>query len=337
MALVNSTYIWFDSKYRAGGTTSDPIMELEHAPTLSNPNNYFECELLTAEIPFSFNTLEAPVTTLPYTFTVPQHSINVSSSFVLADGNYSILALLDALESAITTAITTAGYPLNKHPTFVFTYDRVTGHATLNMTDIKHNDTFTFTLKWDSADLLAGYFGFTFQQNTVLSYNTSGINTSVNYISTNQVNVSPITSLFLRSDDLNQSVDQQERLVEQFTTVSNILGNVPVNVAYNTWIFYQSNGNFKVKLRNQEITRFNLYWTCLTYEPMNLNGVNFKVQLVFREYQPLWYVELQKEQQKATQARNLELSAMLEQKRKLQDQVETKLAKMRRKLENTQI
>lgn len=337
MALVNSTYVWFDSKYRAGGTASIPIMELEYAPTLSNPNNYFECELLSAEVPFSFNTLEAPISTLPYTFTVPQHSINVSSSFTLPEGNYSILNLLNALELAITTAITSAGYPVNKHPTFLFTYDRVSGHATLGMTDIKMNDTFTFTLKWDSADLLAGYFGFTYQQNTILSYNTSGVNTSTNYVSPNQVNVSPITSLYLRSDDLNQSIDQQERLVEQYTTVSNILANIPVNVSYNTWIFYQSNGNFKVKLRNQEIIRFNLYWTALTYDAMELNGVNFKVQLVFREYQPLWYVDLQKEQQKSTQARNLELTAMLEQKRKLQDEVETKLAKMRRKLENTQI
>ena len=333
MTTVNTYTLWFDSKYRAGGTNANPIASFDdHPPSLSDPNHYFEVEVLSAEIPFSFHSLQAPTNVIPYTFTVPQHSINLSGNITIPAGNYSIITLLQELDTQIQVIMDASGLSPNQQPTLNFTYDRTSARATLGLSNAPNNDTFTFTLYWTQADIIATYFGFTFAANTVLSYNTSGTITSTNYISPNSVNVSPINALYLRSDGLAQALSQQERLVEFQTTVSNVLCKVPVTVAFNTWIFYTTFGT-RVRLRNAEISPFNLYWTGLTYDPILFEGVSWRIQLAFYEIQPVWYANLLRSRLEDQRARAEEVNALLDQRRALLDQADQKIKKIRRTIQ----
>lgn len=332
MTTIQTHTLWLDSKYRVSGTNANATFKFDILPILSNPNHYFEVEVLTAEVPFSFHTLQAPTNVIPYTFTMPQDAINLSGTITIPPGNYTILTLLSNLETQMTTIIHAATGRPNKD-TLVFTYDRTSARATLMIEDFENNHDFTFTLRWTVADIIAQYFGFSFTQDTVISYNAAGVLTSTNYVSPNSVNVSPINALYLRSDDLAQDLTQQERLVEPFTTVSNVLCKVPVNVAFNTWIFYETFGT-RVRLRNAEITPFNLYWTGLTYDPVLFEGVSWRVQLAFYEVQPAWYADLLKSQAQDAQARRQELLSLLEQRQALLEEAGQKTKKLRRTLES---
>jgi hypothetical protein len=329
--VVETHTFWFDSKYRSAGTNHHPRFDIEHAPTLSNPNNYFECELISADIPFSFHALQDAYNEIKYTLTVPQHSINVTSTFAIPVGNYSIIELLDKLSACLILEMTAAGLPTNKQPTFNFTYDRSYSKVTLGFATTVNNDDFTLTLRWQDTDLIAPYFGFDYITNTVLSYTAAGVITSTNITSPNCVNVNPISVLHLRSDILAQSVHQQERLVEPFCTVSNVIARVPVNVSYNTWFFYQSQG-FKVRLRNDTIETMDFYWTCLSYDDIIFEGVNWRVQVQIREMQLSWVSELLKEQQAANRAVSASMLNLMAEKRKLVSDTETKVKKLRQRM-----
>lgn len=274
----------FDSKYRNRGTNAVPIFDLPQTLRLSDPNNQFELELLSAACPFSFHSLYAPENTLQYTLTVPQHGVNNTATITIPPGNYDILTLLSQLEALLAAAMTASGLPVNRQPTLTFTYSRSTMRCTLGLSDVKTGDTFTFRLYWSLADILAPYFGFSFETDTVLSYNTSGVVTSTNFVSPNCVNVSPITSLYLRSDSLMVVTTDFEQLVESVATPSNVLGVVPISTSPVTWVHYESNG-FKVRLRDSEVRTLQLYWTSLTYEPTVFDGVAWRVHLMLREIQ----------------------------------------------------
>lgn len=319
MSIANQYNIFLDSKYLNSGTNETPKFSLEDPLTLTNENNYFTAKILSAEIPFSFKTLASPYNILQVRVQEAQHSIDITSSLTLQEGNYSIISLLDELKTKLTTYLSTIeGGHFNNHlPTFDFTYSKETGKTTLNIISGGGNHAVSITLLWGLSDILAPYFGFTYLNDTILSYNSSGVVTSQNYISPNHVNVSPITALYVRSSSLNQSRFNQERMVEYSMTVSDILLRIPVNSYYNTWLLYENN-SFEVRLNNKLIDDISLYLTSLTYDAVNLNGVNWRILLQITEYESPITQKLktqQEERLKTLQQKRLELLSELNQVR----------------------
>ena len=279
MSVINEYTFFLNSKYRSSGLNAAPVWNIDDPIVLSDNNNYFECQVLNAEIPFSFKSIQAPNNTIPYTLNAPQDSINTSGNITIPTGNYSIINLLSELKSQLNVIVSTMQHP----PTFTFTYDKESGKVTLDVAIQNGNHSMTLTLRWSQSDIMAEYFGFTYENNTVLSYNTSQVVTSTNYISPNHVNVSPITSLILRSDNLNQISKNQEMLVEQKFTLSNILAKIYVNSYYNSWILWENDLGFSVRLTNKTIDYIQLYLTSQTYDYVLFDGVSWKVTIKIRE------------------------------------------------------
>jgi hypothetical protein len=279
MNIINEYTFFLNSKYKSSGINAAPVWNLDECIILSDQNNYFECEVLNAEIPFSFKTIQAPNNIIPYTLIATQDAINTSGSIVIPSGNYTIINLLGELRTQLETIV----LPMQHQPTFIFTYDKESGKATLNTEISSGNHSMTLTLRWSQADVIAEYFGFSFETDSVLSYNTSQVVTSTNYISPNHVNVSPITSLILRSDNLNQISKNQEILVEQKFTLSNILAKIYVNSYYNSWILWENDIGFSVRLTNKTIDYIQLYLTSQTYDYIIFDGVSWKATIRIRE------------------------------------------------------
>jgi hypothetical protein len=253
---------------------------------LSDSANYFAVQILSVELPFSFYTLDTPNNTVGYTLVTSGDSvINTTGTLTITPGAYNITQLLAELSTRITAILTADGMPTIELPTFAFTYSAQTGKATLGFGTLPITNTLSFTLDWANSDILAEYFGFYFDANTVLSYSSPGSITSTNYISPNNVNCNPITSLALRSNTLNQTTNNIECLVEQRMSQSDILLKIPIQVPSNSWIFYENNSNFSVELRNQSIDQIQLYLTHLTYDPVYLDGVHWKIVLKIEERQ----------------------------------------------------
>lgn len=287
MNIVNQYNLFLDTDYRNDGSNEFPKFSLNEPIKLQNENNYFTAKIVSTEIPFSFKNLSAPYNTLKVRVQeTAQHNIDVSDNIVLTEGNYSIISLLEELKLKLTAYLQTinVGNFQSHLPTFNFTYSKETGKSTLNIISGGGNHAVSITLLWGLNDIIAPFFGFTFQNNTILSYLTDGTITSQNYISPNHVNVSPITSLFIRSSSLNQQRFNQERMVEYDITISDILLKVPVSSYYNTWLLYE-NSTFEVRLNNKHIDDISLYLTALTYDTINLNGIGWRIILQITEYE----------------------------------------------------
>jgi hypothetical protein len=318
--IISQYNIFLDTKYLNEGTNTFPKFSLNEPIKLSNDNNYFTAKIISAEIPFSFKTVSAPYNRLKIRVQeTAQHNIDVSDNITLTEGNYSIISLLDELKQKITDYLQTinVGNFQSHLPTFDFLYSRETGKCTLNIIAGGGNHAVTITILWSLNDILATFFGFTFQHNTVLSYLSNGTLTSQNYISPNHVNVSPITSLYIRSSTLNQQRFNQERLVEYDMTISDILLKVPVNSYYNTWLIFE-NETFEVRLNNKHIDDISLYLTALTYDPISLNGVSWRVLLQITEYESPITVKIKQDKEEKMRAltqKRIELMKELQQVR----------------------
>ena len=282
MSVINLYTFFLDSKYRSESENASPTFKLDSTIVLENPNNYFVCKVLSCDIPFSFKALASPNNVLSVRFQVIQDAIDVTQNITLTEGNYSILTLLDELELRITNLMVSTEF--NQIPILGFSYDTETGKTTLSLSPSGGSHTLILTLKWSSADIVAEYFGFSYLNDSVLSFNGSTI-TSTNYISPNNVNVSPITSLYIRSNSLSQTAKNQERLVEAAFSVSDILLKIPVNSYYNTWLMYENN-DFSVRLNNKHIEEISLYITSQTYDKVVFNGIHWRLVIQITEYEP---------------------------------------------------
>lgn len=286
MSVVSSYTYFLDSKYRSSGINGQPTWNLENGLTLSDPANYFACQILSIELPFSFYTLDAPNNTVGYTLvTSGDSTINTTGTLTITPGAYNITQLLSEFSSKITAMLTANGMPTVELPTLAFTYNALTGKVTLGFGTLPITNTLSLTLDWGNSDILAEYFGFYFDTNTVLSYSSPGSVTSTNFVSPNNVNCNPITSLALRSNTLNQTTNNIECLVEQRMSQSDILLKIPITVPSNSWIFYENSSNFSVELRNQSIDQIQLYLTHLTFDPVYLDGVHWKITMKIEERQ----------------------------------------------------
>lgn len=296
MSYINTYTFFLNSAYRTSGSNAQPTWLLDRGLALEDPGNQFHARVLSAEIPFSFMTLNASYNTLPYLFTVTQLSINTSGTIVIHEGNYTILTLLSTLADAISTQMTAKGFAAVNQPVLNFTYDSTTGRASFNYSSAPAGFTVAFSLRWSQNDLLSRFFGMlATSANTVISYTSAAVNTSSNTVSVISVNVNPITSVVLRSDLLQQSATQMERYVEQGWAASNIVAKTFVTSGSNTWLFFQNDG-FTVRLHNKTIESVDLYLTGLTFDPLLLNGISWNVVLQIDEWEPR-IVQFNREQQ----------------------------------------
>lgn len=278
MSVINEYVYFLDSKYRTRGGNADPEFSLGDSIILENPNNYFIAKLVSCDIPYSFKNLASPNNKVIIRVQVIDDAIDFNTTLTITEGNYNILSLLQELNDKLDVIV----IGITHLPSFHFSYDKSTSKCTLLMTVNGGHDTI-ITLKWTQSDILAEYFGFSYKADTVLHYH-GGIDTSTNNTSPYNVNVSPITSIYVRSSSLSQSSKNAEFLVEPVESISDIVCKVPVNSQSGSWIVYENGIDFKVRLNIKSIDKISFYLTNgLSYDVINLNNVHWKSCLLIQE------------------------------------------------------
>ena len=305
MTTVSLYNLFLDSKYRTGGTNSSPEFALPSPINLSNPNHRFIVTVKSADVPFSFKSLDTPYNTIRVQY-IETPFVNSFFTITFPPGNYSITQLLSLLSSLLTAGIAPIGI---NDPQFNFTYDKNNGLVTLNMQPVVLGNPTTVRLFWTdpNGDFMGNFFGFSGDADTIMSYNGAGVPTYTNNVSEGHVICSPISSLYIRSGTLSQPGNNDEFLVEFAGTVSDILVKMPILTPYNTWLSYSA-GDIDVTINNKLIDVIQLYVTALSYIPLDLSNVYWRVHLQIREIRDAYLDEIEKEQQRVNQQiRQLEL------------------------------
>jgi hypothetical protein len=99
------------------------------------------------------------------------------------------------------------------------------------------------------------------------------------------VNVSPITSIYIRSGSLKQPNLSTENLVDS-DDISDILCQIPILNQPTSWIQYLNDLTIENKVMNASINDLNLYLTDNRSYSLNLRGIDWSCLLTVIEIEP---------------------------------------------------
>ena len=256
MNIIKSYQLYLNTKRATSGTSNNCNFSINPPITLSNSNHRFMISCRMVELPYTFNQLNSAWTTLNATYNVSNFSI------VFNTGNYNINDLILALISSLNFNLGTTSSSYN------ITYSSTTSKVSFQTVGLP----FSITLKFSQNEVLGIMFGC---PNDII------FNTGTAVVSTNKINVNPVSSVFIRSDSIKLST-AFEAVSTQYRA-SSIIAKIPVNTLPNSIIYYRNDFNSELVV-NQSISNLNLFLTDnLNTNELDLNGVNYGMLIIVDE------------------------------------------------------
>lgn len=227
--IVKIHNLFINSSTRTNGVANDFTIYLKTPLLLMNRNNFFRLKCGRVCIPNTINQVNSNNNSLSVTISRPSVPFSITSNVVLTTGNYTILSLLTELSNKIIGLAAANGITLKTN----FSYEKITGRATLGLTGLDAIAT-TITLNFTSNKQLGLFFGFT--QSAVFSYTNT--TSSVNVTGSQNVNVNPITNIFIRCN-LPQR-ESYEYIVDNGVE-TDIIAKIPIsNYTSGNYIYFEN-------------------------------------------------------------------------------------------------
>lgn len=273
MSIINTHNLFLSSAKRTSGTSDYFQTSLYKAISLASPNNWFTVRVGSAEIPYVFKLINSNNNTI--SFTLVRNAVTYNSTVTLTPGNYNILTLLSELKTKLVIAIATlSGWASSDVLSFV--YDRSSGYVTFSMVGIDSIAT-TLTIQNTQPVFLkcvgmTGSFSF--------GYTTPLIRTSVT--SSQNVNVSQNTALYVRSDSFQQNSNIENIVIDN--EVSNIIAKIQVNATPQSYILWTNPTDLEVKITNRVIDIISLYLGTSTSYTADLGNLEWSLRLTIHEW-----------------------------------------------------
>ena len=273
MSIINTHNLFLSSAKRTSGTSDYFQTSLYKAISLASPNNWFTVRVGSAEIPYVFKLINSNNNTI--SFTLVRNAVTYNSTVILTPGNYNILTLLSELKTKLVIAIATlSGWASSDVLSFV--YDRSSGYVTFSMVGIDSIAT-TLTIQNTQPVFLkcvgmTGSFSF--------GYTTPLIRTSVT--SSQNVNVSQNTALYVRSDSFQQNSNIENIVIDN--EVSNIIAKIQVNATPQSYILWTNPTDLEVKITNRVIDIISLYLGTSTSYTADLGNLEWSLRLTIHEW-----------------------------------------------------
>jgi len=272
MEVVATYHLYLSSQYRTSGTSSNFTINLGKPIVLQNPNNHFTVRVGSAEIPYVFKLINPSNSTINYSIT---RGSTYNGSFTLSTGNYTILTLLTEFKAKLFSSIQTlTGWDATSIASF--TYDRTTGKVSLTILGTDTTDTL-ITIGANSPVFLR-CLGFTHAFS--FGYSTPTVRTTA--ISSQNVNVSQNTAVYIRSDSLPQN-HSYEAIVGQ-NGLTDIIAKVPINCQPQTYIHWTNVVDLENEINNRIIDAINLYLGDAQNQELDLGGLDWTCRLTVKEW-----------------------------------------------------
>lgn len=307
--VVNRYNLYLKSSQRTQGTNEHPIYILRRPLFKTNPFNVFEVSIKQTLIPYSFfsvnsnkgNSSNGSQGTLQFNqfqwylarggATYPSTTYVVGSpaspiTTEIPQGNYTILSLISAIQLAMKDYLTYyyVGY---SNPNWTWSYSRDTLLINFLLTGSDGITTSFYILPSTVVDGgLAFNMGITALIN--FGYNSSNQSQPITNIGVQQtftgaysqssINVSPITSLMIRSNNLIQN--RSYEFVAISDDFSDIILRVPIQTVGTTFINYDNQANIRNRIKNEYIDVIDFYISDnRTYDTVSLNGLDWMAVL----------------------------------------------------------
>ncbi|MBD36330.1 MAG: hypothetical protein CL512_06135 [Actinobacteria bacterium] len=256
-----------DTLQRSTGFNTDFDVELTREISRI-PGHRLHVSISSAEIPFVFNNITSHLQS-------NQIFVNGAASLLLADGNYSVYDLVDAMTSTWNVSSTPAA-------DFAMTYDRLANKVTIqNRTGVQQVLNFSTS---SESKKLAQMLGFnTDSDRTLTAYTThDGVNTD-STTSDTVVNLRPIHALYLHSEDLAST----NVFTTQDNSSENIIGKIPIGQYHPLSVINYSpteDAPFSTMINSDGIRFFNLSLRDQNGVLVQMNDVNYEISLFIQQF-----------------------------------------------------
>jgi hypothetical protein len=283
--IINKYHLYLESTQRTNGTNEDCNFFLSRPLFKSNPFNHFEVSVVQANIPYSF----FQITNQNGNYSSLNWYLNRGGTFVLGspanprtitipNGNYTILSLISAIQSAIISDLQ-SNYSSYANPNWNWTYNRDTLQVNFNLIGTDGIPTYFYIMP---SNVTHGGLAYNMGVSSLLSFGYNASNLSQNATGQSAINVAPITSLLIRSGTLKQN--RSFEFIAITDDVSDILVRVPCQTVGGTFIQYVNDAGISNRIKNEFIDVVNLYVTDnRNYTPISLAGLSWMCVLEIRE------------------------------------------------------
>jgi hypothetical protein len=265
---INRYHLYLSSSKRQTGSIEDYNIALKRPIILKNPHHYFKVIVKEATIPYTYQQVNSNYNKFKYNLL--RNGVQYPDKTIsLNNGNYTILTMLKELSRCLSQDI--SSYVVGWNAQFNFTYDRNSMFCTFGISD-NVNTSITIIPLQDQISTMVGVV------------NQCSFSNNTQCLSTQPVNVSPITSLYVRSDSLKQSNLSTENIINKDDS-SDILVQIPVLNQPTSWIQYQNELSIENQIVNSIINDVNLYLSDNRSYSLDLRGIDWSCLLTIIEYE----------------------------------------------------
>jgi hypothetical protein len=271
MTTIATYNLFLNSQNRTSGTSSDYTLSLFKPIILTSPNNFFTVRIGSVELPYAFPLITNENNSVNFSFTITG-APPVNSFFVIDNGNYNILNLLDQIANKLQAKIYDLTSNLIK---FNFTYDRVTGKATFAFGET--GAVFLSVTIQNNSPVFMTCIGFT----NAFTFTYTNPSTSSPATSTQNVNVTQNTAVYIRSDSLAQSCNYENIVAK--SNISNILGKVQLSTTPQSYILWTNPTDLEIEINNRVIDTIDIYLGTSTSFVLDLGNLNWSMRMTIHE------------------------------------------------------
>lgn len=278
MTEINRYHIFVSSQLRSAESKSSSDFSIEVNPplVLSHPNHYFVSQIMSVELPYSWFQINSTNNTLPFIYNMGAGNVNYTAT--IAEGNYNVIQLLAALYNAVAAVIPT--------PTWTdgSVYNPATGRITFGIKNPALLPTIIISYDFPANPFLARMFGCL--NNSFIVYGYTG---GSYYYATGQtnVNVNPVSSVYIRSTNLKQIKNQENLVVGHGQDPSDILCKLQVYTPPKTIVFYNGELGLSARIANPIIDKLDIYLSDNYSFGLDLKGNDWTFRISFYEMKPL--------------------------------------------------
>ena len=273
LSIVATYNLFLSSVNRNEGTPQNFSVSLIKPITITNPNNWLTVRVGSAEIPYVFKLINNQNNLINYQ--IIRNAITYIGSITIESGNYNILTLLTEFKTKLQTSIlSVSGWDASS--ILNFSYNRNNGKATFSL--VGTDSTTTSITILSASNIFYRCIGFV--NGFTFGYTTPSVRTDA--VSTQNVNVSQNTALYIRSETLTQTVNQEN--IVGSPEYSDILAKVQINVQPQAIIQWTNSTDLEIDISNKILDRINIYLGDSSLYEIDMGNLDWSLRLTINEW-----------------------------------------------------
>ena len=280
MTEINRYHIFVNTALRSSTSASSSNFTIQVNPPLvkSNPFHYFTAQIASVEIPYAWTQINSTNNSLQIVYQGIYHTLTLSP------GNYTVNTLISEYQYQLYKAVGFITWSDNT------TYNQSTGILTFGIKGLDKASivTYAIAINFPANPFLARMFGCL--NNANITYGYGSILGTYQYINVNgstNVNVNPVSSIYIRSSNLKQIKNQENMVAGYGQDPSDILCKMQVFTPPKTWIFYNGELGLSARVTNPIIDKMDIYLSDNGSFALNLNNNDWTFRITFVEYRPI--------------------------------------------------